>query len=205
MAALAALSLSCGIWELHCVVWAFSSWCINRLVVAQQLIVMAHRLSIWGAWAWLLRDMWDLSTWPGIKSSCFARRTLNHWTTREVPYYDNYNNNASECFLCGCNCWVVQSCLTLRPNGLQHVRLPCPSPTPRAYSNSCSLSGDATQPSSVAPFSSCLQSFPASGSSLMSWLFTSGGRSIGVSASALVLPMNIQVWFPLGLWIHASC
>ena len=76
----------------------------------------------------------------------------------------------------------------------------CPSPTPRACSNSCPLSQwcHATISSSVVPFSSCLQSFPASGSFPMSQLFTSGGPSIGVSASASVLPMNIQDWFPLG-------
>ena len=88
---------------------------------------------------------------------------------------------------------------SLRPHGLQDARPPCPSPTPRVYSNSCTLSRwcHPTISSSVIPFSSCLQSFPASGSFQMSQLFASGGQSIG--ASALVLPMNIQGWFPLGL------
>ena len=90
-------------------------------------------------------------------------------------------------------------------HGLQHVRLPCPSPTFRACSNSCPSSWwcHPTISSSVIPFSSCLQSFPASGSFLMSQFFSSGGLSIAVSASASVLPMNIQDWFPLGLtgWI----
>ena len=87
---------------------------------------------------------------------------------------------------------------SLRPHGLQHTRPPCPSPTPRAYSNSCSLSQwcHPTISSSVIPFSSCLQSFLASGSFQISQLFTSGGQSIGVSASASVLPMDIQDWFP---------
>ena len=91
---------------------------------------------------------------------------------------------------------------SLRPHGLQHTRPPCPSPTPRVYSNSCPLSRlcHPTISSSVIPFSSCLQSFPASGSFQMSQLFASGGQSIGVSASASVLPMNIQDWSPLG-WI----
>ena len=86
-------------------------------------------------------------------------------------------------------------------HGLQHVRLPCPSPTPRVYSNSCPLSQwcHPTISSSVTPFSSCLQSFSASGYFPMSQFFTSGGQSIGVSALASVLPMNIQDWFPLGL------
>ena len=81
----------------------------------------------------------------------------------------------------------------------QHARLPCPSPSLRACSNSCPLSQwcHPTISSSVAPFS-CLQSFPASGSFVMSQLFASGGQRIGVLASGLVLPMNIQDWFPLG-------
>ena len=95
---------------------------------------------------------------------------------------------------------VAQSCLTLRPQGLQHARLPCPSPTPGACSNSCPSSWWCHPPisSSVIPFSSCLQSFPASGSFSRSQFFASGGQSIGASASASVLPMNIQEWFPLG-------
>ena len=94
---------------------------------------------------------------------------------------------------------VVSDCS--QPHGLQHARLLCPSPTPRAYSNSCPSSQRChpTNSSSVAPFSSHLQSCPASGSFQMSQFFTSGGQSIGVSASASVLPMNIQDWFPLGL------
>ena len=89
---------------------------------------------------------------------------------------------------------------SLWPHGLQHARPPCPSPTPGVHSNSCPSSQwcHPTISSSVIPFSSCLQSFPASGSFQMSQLFTSGGQSIGVSASASVLPMNIQYWFPLG-------
>ena len=86
-------------------------------------------------------------------------------------------------------------------HGLQHARLPCPSPTPRTCSDSCPSSQwcHPTISSSVIPFSSCPQSFPASGSFPMSQLFASGGQSIGTSASASVLPMNIQDWFLLGL------
>ena len=89
---------------------------------------------------------------------------------------------------------------SLQPHRLQHTRLPCPSPTPRVYSNSCPLSQwcHPTISSSVVPFSSRLQSFPALGSFQMSQLFTSGSQSIGASASTSVLPMNIQEWFPLG-------
>ena len=95
---------------------------------------------------------------------------------------------------------VAQSCLTLWPHELQHARPPCPWPTPGTYSNSCPLSWGwhPTISSSVVPFSSCLQSFPASGSFPVSQFFASGGQSIGVSASVSVLPMNIQNWSPLG-------
>ena len=88
---------------------------------------------------------------------------------------------------------------SLWPHELQHTRPPCPSPTPGAYPNSCPLSRwcHPTISSSVR-FSSCPQSFPASGSLLMSQLFTSGGKSIGISASTPDLPMNTQDWSPLG-------
>ena len=90
---------------------------------------------------------------------------------------------------------------SLRPHGLQHTSPSCPLPTPGVFSNSRPLSrwGHPTISSSVPSFSSWPQSFPASGSFLMSHLFTSGGQSIGTSASASVFPMNIQGWFPLGL------
>ena len=89
---------------------------------------------------------------------------------------------------------------SLWPHGLQHARLPCPSPTPGACSNSCPLSWwcHSTISSSVIPFS-CLQSFPASGSFPMSQFFISGGQSVEASASVSVHPMNIQDWYPLDL------
>ena len=95
---------------------------------------------------------------------------------------------------------AAQSCLTVcDPKGLQHTRPPCPSPIPRVYSDSCPSSWwcHPTISSSIVPFSSCLQSFPASGSFQMSQFFASDGQSIGVSASASVLQKNIQDWFPL--------
>ena len=94
---------------------------------------------------------------------------------------------------------VAQPCTTLCD--LMDARLPCPSPSPRACSDSCSLSRwcHPTIFSSVIPFSSCLQSFPASRSFPMNWIFVSGGQSIGASALASVLPINIHGWFPLGL------
>ena len=89
---------------------------------------------------------------------------------------------------------------SLWPHGLWHTRLPYPLPSPRVCSNSCPMSQwcHPTISSSVIPFSSCLKSFPASGSFLMSQLFASGGQSIGASVSASALPMDIQDWFPLG-------
>ena len=91
---------------------------------------------------------------------------------------------------------------SLQPHEPQYARPPCPSPAPRVHSNSCPLSQwcHPIISSSATPFSSCPQSCPASGSFQMSQFFTSGGQIIGVSASASVLPMNIQDWFPLG-WI----
>ena len=91
---------------------------------------------------------------------------------------------------------------SLSLHGLQHARPPCPSASPGVYSNSCPLGQwcHLTISFSVLPFSFCLQSFPASGSFQMSQFFPLGGQTIGVSASTSVLPMNIQVWFPLG-WI----
>ena len=97
---------------------------------------------------------------------------------------------------------------SLQPHGLENTRSHCPSPTPGVYSNLCPLCWwcHPTISSSVIPFSSHLKSFPASGSFQMSQFFTSGGQSIGVSASTSVLSMNIQDWFPLGWtgWIPAQ-
>ena len=111
-----------------------------------------------------------------------------------------YHQFSSVQFICS----VVSD--SLRPHGLQHTRPPSPSPTPGVYSDSCPLSQwcHPTISSSVVPFSSCLQFSPASGSFQMSQFFASGGQSIGVSASASVLPMNIQDWFLLGWtgWIY---
>ena len=108
--------------------------------------------------------------------------------------------------------WLLLfSCLvvfhSLRTRGLQQARLPCPSPSLGTCSNSC-LSSRWCHPtisSSIIPFSSCLQSFSASRSFLIRWLFTSGGKSIGASTSASVLPKNIQDWFPLRVLVWSPC
>ena len=96
---------------------------------------------------------------------------------------------------------------SLWPHGLQHASLPCPSPTPEVYSNSCPLSPwcHPTISSSVIPFSSHLQSFPASGAFPVSQFFPSNGQIIGASASASVLPINTQEWFPLELTVWSLC
>ena len=117
-------------------------------------------------------------------------------------FLSTYFNSNSRAVLSVCCCSVTKSCLTLcDPHWLHHTRPPYPSPSPGACSNSCSLSQwcHSTISSSVAPFFSCPQSFPAPGYFLMSQLLTSGGQSTGISALASVLPMAIQDWFPLGL------
>ena len=98
-------------------------------------------------------------------------------------------------------------CDSLQPHGLQHTRPPRPSLSPGACSDSCPLSWwcHSTISSSVTPFSSCLQAFSASGAFPMSWLFALNGWSIGASASASVLPMNIQDWFPLDGLVGFLC
>ena len=113
------------------------------------------------------------------------------------------------CAVCCCRS-VAQSCPTLRPGELQHARLFCPPLSPRACSNSSPLTRwrHPTISSSVTCFSFCLQSFPASGAFPVSWLYTSGGQSIGASASTSVLPVNTQDWFPLGwtglIFLHSK-
>ena len=117
----------------------------------------------------------------------FFKKFLNIF----IPFYDSCCSQFSS---------VAQLYPTLRPHGLQHAKPPCPSPTPRVYPNSCPLSRwcHPAISSSVVLFSSCPQSLPASGSFPVSQLFTSGGQSIGVSASASALPVNTQDWSPLG-------
>ena len=128
--------------------------------------------------AWLIR--WTEE--PGGLQSMDSQRVGHKWVTN-IQF----------------SCSVVSP--SFQPNGLQHARPLWPLPTPGVYSNSCPLSQwcHPTISSSVVPYSSCFQSFPASGFP-MNRLVTSGGQSIGVSASASVLPMNIQDWFPFG-WI----
>ena len=140
--------------------------------------------------------------WPEQRRDTWGKIILNHFDTNKTYSRagrpsDTFQipNSSSVQFIS-----VAHLCLTLWPHGLQHARHPYPSSTPRAYSNSCPLSRwcHPTISSSVGPFSSHLQSFPASESFPVSQFFASGGQSIGVSASTSVLPMNINDWFPLG-------
>ena len=123
-----------------------------------------------------IRSLKETSSWP------FFQQTFLNISRSSVQF----------------SCSVVSD--SLQPHGLPHARLPCPSPAPLACSNLCPLGWwyHQTISSSVIPFSSCLQSFPASGSFPVSQFFTTSGQSIGVSASAPVLPMNTQDWSPLG-------
>ena len=131
--------------------------------------------------------------------SCLHTVTLTKSIFHGSPEEENHAILLSVQFSCS----VMSE--SLQPHEQQHFRSPCPSPTPGVYPNSCPLSRwcHPAISSSVVPLSSCLQSFLTSGSFQMSQLFTSGGQSVGVSASISVLPMNIQDWFPLGLtgWI----
>ena len=142
------------------------------------------------------------SEWPSSKSSWIINVREN--LEKREPYctvggnVNWYSHCCKQYQPVQFTCSVVSN--SLRPHGLQPARPPCPSPTPRVYSNSCPSSQWCypTISSSVVLFFSHLQSFPASGSFPVSQLFTSGGQSIGVSASTSVPPMNIQDWFPLG-------
>ena len=151
--------------------------------------------------------MRDLVPWPGIKPRHWDC-SLSHWATRELPihFFEHVSGTVLGTRDTGMNkISLIQLSRSVMSNslphhGLQHARLPCPSPALRVYSNSCPLIQwcHPIISFSVVPFSSCLQPFPASGSFQMSHFFTSSGKSIGVSASTSVLLMNIQDWFPLG-------
>ena len=119
-----------------------------------------------------------------------TQTSINWWTDRHCLSIMEYSVQFSRSVMSA----------SLQPHEPQHARPPCPSPTPRVHPKPCPSSQwcHPTISSSVIPFSSCLQYFPASGSFRMSWLFASGGQSVGVSVSISVLPMNIQDWFPLG-------
>ena len=173
-------------------------WFCSCSVIPDFLVILcsvAHSCSVHGISQariaeWVAMSFSRGSSWPRDQAciSCLGRHIIYHWATKEAPI----------------NVWQFSLSVvsdSLWPHGQQNARLPCPSPSPRACSNSHPSLSQWCHPtisSSVIPFS-CLHSFPVSGSSLMSWLFASGGQSTWASASASVLPMNIQDWFPLGL------
>ena len=139
----------------------------------------------------LSTDKWIKKMWCVCVCVCACVYIYTHAHTYTYWMYIHFSSHFSH---------SVTSDM-LWPHRLQHARLPCPSPAPGTCSNSCPLSRWCHPPiSSSVPFSSLLQSFPASGSFLRSQFFASDGPSIGVSASASILPMNIQDWLPLG-WI----
>ena len=157
----------------------------------------------WLSHVWLLVTPWTVA-YQAPPSLGFSRR--EYWSGLPLPsppviweanLYEWIDSLASDLWVQLSHSVVFDS---LRPRGLQHARPLCPSPTPGAYPNSCPSHRwcHPTISSSVIPFSSHLQSFPASGSFQMSWLFTPSGWSIGVSVSTPVLPMNTQDWSPLG-------
>ena len=151
-------------------------------------------LSQWLCWGSVTQAFVHHCIFQGLVSRLFLLQwKINSWchiTYREKP---SSLENAVQ---------LSRSAMSdsLQPHGLQHARTPCPSPTTGVYSNSCPLSRwyHPTISSSVIPFSSRLESFPASGSFPVSQFFASSNQRIGVSASTSVLPMNIQDWFPLG-------
>ena len=141
------------------------------------------------------------SSWPRDQThvSCTGRHILYHWATWKSSHYAyKYGRILFMICISHFSCSVVSD--SLLPHEPQHARPPCPSPTPGVHPNPCPLSRwcHPTISSSAVPFSSCPQSFPASGSFQMIQLFTWGGQSTGVSASKSVLPMNTQDWPPLG-------
>ena len=136
---------------------------------------------------------------------CFFVGGVNFHSKPLILYLKNGDDTDNTYYSVQFGCLGVSN--SLRPDGLQHARTPCPLLTPGIYSNSCPLSWwcHPTISFSVVPFSSLLQSFPSSGSFQMSQFFESGGQSIGVSASASVLSMNNQDWFPLGWLVGSPC
>ena len=155
------------------------------------------------------------SNWLILLLKCILYTILSAWVDSKSPshFLSNFDGRKStETLEKNRNTTSVQfnrSVVSdsLWPHEPQHARPPCPSPTPGVYPNPCPLSWwcHPTISSSVIPFSSCPQSLPASGSFPMSQLFTSGGQSIGVSASTSVLPMNIQDWSALGWLVGSPC
>ena len=151
-----------------------------------------------------LRNKPELDQWKRYRAQKYSARSPSS-ATKNIPHSTKVESNCKGCKKYTLVLLTIQFSHSvvsdsLRPCESQHARPPCPSPTPRVHPNSCPLSRwcHPTISSSVVPFISCLQSFPASGSFQMSQLFTSGGQSIGVSASTSVLPVKNKDWSLLG-------
>ena len=170
---------------------------VTRLVHGKAMILLFGKMSL----LILPKNVLHSPSWIQLGAPLLSKLKYSHLPRIVLDYiccqYNYWSFPFSKCSVQFSRSVVSNS---LRPYGLQHTRPSCPSPTPGVHSNSCPVSRwcHPTISSSVIPFSFHLQSFPASGSFPMSQLFTSGGHSIGVSASASVLPVNIQDWFPLG-------
>ena len=162
------------------------------LIMSYLFIFVFIFITLGGKWKNILPWFISKSVLPVFSSKTFI---VSGVTFRSLTHFEFI-------FLYGvsCCCYSITS-KSLQLHGLQHIRLPCPSPSPRVCSNSCPLSQwcRPTISSCVVPFSSYLQSFPASGFFSLNQHFASGGQSTGASASASVLPMNIQDWYPYGL------
>ena len=182
-------------WQRCCLWLRLGRWCyVNRLPPCMaETVEVKHK--------WMLQLALLTTTFLNLtlsdldhKGKCWGN--LGKWLKKEDLFRAKVTRLVATQDKFSCS--VVSD--SLRPHGLQHARPRCPSPTPTACSNSCPSSRwcHPTISPSVIPFSSCLQSLPASGSFPMSQFFTPGGQSIGVSASASVLPVNIQDWFSLG-------
>ena len=147
---------------------------------------------------WLFTTSWTQHAWLPCPSPNCVSQSLLRLMSMESVMHPTILSSVVPFSSVQFSCSVMSD--SLWPHGLQHTRPPCPSPTPGVHSNSCPSSRwcHPTISSSVLPFSSHLECFPASGSFPMSQFFASGGQTIGVSASASVLPVNIQDWFPSG-------
>ena len=170
-----------------------NAWCVQD--TRRRPVWSDPRDYLWGCgWEESFRGEADTEPWQAMRGRLLSRA----WS----PPNPTITSCPKGLFLCFASVQFNHSVVSnsLQPHGLQHARPPCPSPTARVYSNACPLSRwcHPTIPSSVIPFFSRLQSFPASGSFEMSQLFASDGQSIWVSVSASVLPMNTQDWSPLG-------
>ena len=196
------------VWPFHLAAWLPHNICLGCVNYKLALAKSIASDQTARAFAFCFCRGWTLcccSCWPSTPPEGVQGRVRHYvlqgiWWDRSL---DGWMLSGTDFMITVLQFSSVQSLSVLTllpPHGLQHARLPCPSPAPRACSNSCPSSWwcHPTISPSVIPFSSCLQTLLASGSFSMSCLFASSGESVGASASTSVLPVNIQDWFPLG-------